>query len=284
MDQARGLDDTCRGKCACSSEYIWLLTLLLACSFFPSHGRSTLQRAEESIGTILTKQSSWEMPDVYKQALSKEHLPRYQSRRKQLPDFHSAVGFMLTFHRVQPLLPEADFRLLNLTNHEIGNHWAKRVKSRMAMTLMDPVRKYSCLQIPTMIATFEEAEAAFLKLLRGNNIDPNWTWEQTMRSIIKDLNTERLKIPRIGRRLSRNIPWKCACRRRIVRKREPRSSVKTCYYAEQPSRNLGPTRWKQHGESLRERPSFDQQRMTMNGASYLRIISSNSRRLMLSVK
>jgi pre-mRNA-processing factor 40 len=44
--------------------------------------------------------------------------------------------------------------------------------------------------------TFEEAEAAFLKLLRRNNISPDWTWEKTMRSIIKDPQYRALKDPK----------------------------------------------------------------------------------------
>jgi pre-mRNA-processing factor 40 len=45
-------------------------------------------------------------------------------------------------------------------------------------------------------STFEEGEAAFLKLLRRNNVDPNWTWDQTLRAIIKDPQYRALKDPR----------------------------------------------------------------------------------------
>jgi pre-mRNA-processing factor 40 len=45
-------------------------------------------------------------------------------------------------------------------------------------------------------STFEEAEAAFLKLLRRNNVDPSATWEETMRSIIKDPQYRALKDPK----------------------------------------------------------------------------------------
>lgn len=44
-------------------------------------------------------------------------------------------------------------------------------------------------------STFEEAEAAFLKMLRRNNISPDWTWEKTMRNIIKDPQYRALKDP-----------------------------------------------------------------------------------------
>lgn len=45
-------------------------------------------------------------------------------------------------------------------------------------------------------STFEEAEAAFLKLLRRANVQPDWTWEQTMRATIKDPQYRALKDPR----------------------------------------------------------------------------------------
>jgi pre-mRNA-processing factor 40 len=35
-------------------------------------------------------------------------------------------------------------------------------------------------------ATFEEGEKAFIHLLRKAGIDANWTWDQTMRTIITD--------------------------------------------------------------------------------------------------
>jgi pre-mRNA-processing factor 40 len=45
-------------------------------------------------------------------------------------------------------------------------------------------------------ATFEEAEAAFLKLLKRNNVSPDATWEQTMKAIIKDPQYRALKDPK----------------------------------------------------------------------------------------
>ena len=45
-------------------------------------------------------------------------------------------------------------------------------------------------------ATFEEGEAAFIKLLRRSNVQPDWTWEQTMRATIKDPQYRALKDPK----------------------------------------------------------------------------------------
>lgn len=45
-------------------------------------------------------------------------------------------------------------------------------------------------------STFEEAEQAFIKLLRRSNVQPDWTWEQTMRATIKDPQYRALKDPK----------------------------------------------------------------------------------------
>ena len=45
-------------------------------------------------------------------------------------------------------------------------------------------------------SSFEEAETAFLKLLRRFNVQPEWSWEQTMRTTIKDPQYRALKDPK----------------------------------------------------------------------------------------
>ena len=45
-------------------------------------------------------------------------------------------------------------------------------------------------------STFEEAEAAFIKLLRRSNVQPDWTWEQTMKATIRDPQYRALKDPK----------------------------------------------------------------------------------------
>lgn len=45
-------------------------------------------------------------------------------------------------------------------------------------------------------ATIDEAEAAFIKLLRRNNVQAGWTWEKTMRTIIKEPQYRALKDPK----------------------------------------------------------------------------------------
>src|SRR5450756_174073 len=76
----------------------------------PSPGRSILQRAEESIGTILRQSKAHgRCPMSTRRLYLKKHLPRHQLRRMQLPDFHSVVVFMLTFHRAPTFVAGGGF-------------------------------------------------------------------------------------------------------------------------------------------------------------------------------
>jgi pre-mRNA-processing factor 40 len=45
-------------------------------------------------------------------------------------------------------------------------------------------------------SSFEEAEAAFHKLLRRSGVQPDWTWEQTMRAAVKDPQYRAIKDPK----------------------------------------------------------------------------------------
>lgn len=45
-------------------------------------------------------------------------------------------------------------------------------------------------------ATREEAEAAFVKLLRRSGVQPDWTWEQALRAIVKDPHFRAIKDPK----------------------------------------------------------------------------------------
>lgn len=44
--------------------------------------------------------------------------------------------------------------------------------------------------------SLEEAENAFMKMLKRHNVQPDWSWEQTLRAIIKDSQYRALKDPR----------------------------------------------------------------------------------------
>ncbi len=137
------------------------------------------------------------MPDVYKDALSKEATVPvpvaqyvYPSRSlkasiltlyRAAPTFVAGGGFSAAqFDNLRDREPLGEARQIAYGNDANGSRAQVFVPANT-----DP--DYS---------TFEEAEAAFLKLLRRHNVDPNWTWEQTMRSIIKDPQYRALKDPK----------------------------------------------------------------------------------------
>jgi pre-mRNA-processing factor 40 len=45
-------------------------------------------------------------------------------------------------------------------------------------------------------SSYDEAESAFVKLLRRSNVGADWTWEKTMRTIIKEPQYRALKDPK----------------------------------------------------------------------------------------
>lgn len=55
---------------------------------------------------------------------------------------------------------------------------------------------YGVQQADPDYSTYEEGEAAFIKLLRRSNVQPDWTWEQAMRATIKDPQYRALKDPK----------------------------------------------------------------------------------------
>ncbi|KAI9738926.1 MAG: hypothetical protein M1818_005240 [Claussenomyces sp. TS43310] len=125
-----------------------------------------------------TKKSSWEMPEVYKEAMSKQHAP--QQAANAAPTFVAGGGFSSSFDQPRDREPMSEARQIAYGNDSNGSRNQVFVPANT-----DPD-----------YATFEEAEAAFLKLLRRSGVQPDWTWEQTMKSIIKDPQYRALKDPK----------------------------------------------------------------------------------------
>jgi pre-mRNA-processing factor 40 len=115
----------------------------------------------------------------------------------QLLYFHSAVGLILTFHRAPTFVAGGGF---SSSQFDQPRDREPLGEARQIAYGNDVNGSRAQVFVPANTdpdyATFEEAEAAFLKLLRRNNIDPSWTWEQTMRSIIKDPQYRALKDPK----------------------------------------------------------------------------------------
>ncbi|KAI9840349.1 MAG: hypothetical protein M1838_004118 [Thelocarpon superellum] len=135
-----------------------------------------------------TKQSSWEMPEAYKHALAQDHPPARPAA--PAPTFVAGGNASFSAYPAQSQSqshePMGMERQIAYGNNDVNGSRAALVTT----SHMDPD-----------YATFEEAEAAFLKLLRRTGVQPEWSWEQTMRAIIKDPQYRALKDPK-DRRLA----------------------------------------------------------------------------------
>ena len=119
-----------------------------------------------------TKQTVWDMPEEYREALEATQAPAPPKALPQAPQFVAGGSTALTSYTDPATAFEPRDR-----------------KSEIALPSLakEVIPDYS---------SFEEAEAAFLKLLRRSNIQPEWTWEQTMRATIKDPQYRALKDPK----------------------------------------------------------------------------------------
>ncbi|KAI5779226.1 hypothetical protein EDC01DRAFT_621657 [Geopyxis carbonaria] len=124
-----------------------------------------------------TRETTWEMPDSYKLALEKA--------------------------RQSTVVPTQTF-VAGGTQFSQNNERALAIPGQMMEAGSDGVAKP--MAIPSSFSsdnrnepqysTYDEAESAFVKLLRRNNIGADWTWEKTMRAIIKEPQYRALKDPK----------------------------------------------------------------------------------------
>ncbi|RPB11746.1 hypothetical protein P167DRAFT_488774 [Morchella conica CCBAS932] len=126
-----------------------------------------------------TKQTTWEMPEAYKAALEKTQAP---------------IGLQQTF---------VAGGTQNFNNHYENNDRQVALQGAHMDTSIDGAAKP--MSLPSALAndkdgpqysSHDEAEAAFIKLLRRTGVAPDWSWEQTMRTIIKEPQYRALKDPK----------------------------------------------------------------------------------------
>lgn len=138
-----------------------------------------------------TQQSSWEMPDVYKEALGVSDVPTtpayahptkpctsFADTNRPGPAHRGGAGFASHDHyrEQRDHAPEARQSI-----HGGGDPMARAFVPATA----DPD-----------YATYEEAEAAYMKLLKRSGVQPDWTWEQALRTIAIDPQYRAIKDPK----------------------------------------------------------------------------------------
>ncbi|OTA94260.1 hypothetical protein M434DRAFT_269069 [Hypoxylon sp. CO27-5] len=142
-----------------------------------------------------TKQSSWEMPEVYRKALGHESTPT-------------------TPAPPTPFAPSASFSSSGYDHHR--EHREPFPESRQLTHGSDlRVQAFVPASNEPEYATPEEAEAAFMKLLRRSGVQPDWTWEQTMRATIKDPQYRAIKDPK-----DRKAAFEKYCQDMIIQDKE----------------------------------------------------------------
>ncbi|KAL9631516.1 MAG: hypothetical protein Q9204_004199, partial [Flavoplaca sp. TL-2023a] len=130
-----------------------------------------------------TKQTTWEMPEVYKNALAQSS----QLPKAQMPAPQFVAGGAHSFSS-QPQQRDRD---------DYGERIGQDRQIGYGQVDMNGARGVTLdTQNDPNYATFEEGEAAFISLLRRQKVQPDWTWEQTMRATIKDPQYRALKDPK----------------------------------------------------------------------------------------
>ncbi|DAA73105.1 TPA_exp: Uncharacterized protein A8136_5030 [Trichophyton benhamiae CBS 112371] len=134
-----------------------------------------------------TKQSSWEMPEVYKNAQAQAQAQPASKPAPTAPTFVAGgVGAFPTYQTPAHDRDEHD-RSANDRRHGYGG--GIDINGANAIAAANQ-------QSDSGFASFEEAEATFMRLLRRSNVQPDWSWEQVMRAVIKDPQYRSLKDPR----------------------------------------------------------------------------------------
>ncbi|KAJ9273136.1 hypothetical protein DTO212C5_721 [Paecilomyces variotii] len=131
-----------------------------------------------------TRQSTWEMPEVYKTALAQVQTPA--APPVAAPTF--VAGGASTY----PYPQQRDRDDYDRGPADRRGTYGMVDTNGMAAA----ATAVGTQQTDPEYGSFEEAESAFMKLLRRNNVQPDWTWEQAMRATIKDPQYRALKDPR----------------------------------------------------------------------------------------
>ncbi|KAI4124928.1 MAG: hypothetical protein LQ338_004552 [Usnochroma carphineum] len=130
-----------------------------------------------------TKATTWEMPQVYKDALAQTSQP--SKPQMQAPQFVAGGTSSFTSQPQQRDRDDYGERIGQDRQIGYGQMDINGTRGATFDTQNDP-----------NYATFEEGEAAFINMLRRQKVQPEWTWEQTMRATIKDAQYRALKDPK----------------------------------------------------------------------------------------
>ncbi|GME23125.1 Formin binding protein [Neofusicoccum parvum] len=130
-----------------------------------------------------TKQSSWEMPEAYRAALAQSAPP---ARPPAAPATQFVAG-----------------GASNFASHGYNRDTPDRIPAERQIGYSQPEKLESLRSVPSIDAksgpeysSYDDAEAAFMKLLKRSGVQPDWPWEQAMRATIRDDQYRAIKDPK----------------------------------------------------------------------------------------
>ncbi|KAF2401220.1 putative formin binding protein [Trichodelitschia bisporula] len=125
-----------------------------------------------------TSTSSWEMPEVFKSALA---------QAPQQPPRPTAPTFVAGGTTVND-----GFRSRERDDYQSQD----RPDRQSGYAPMEGVRNTAPANAEPEYSSAEEAEAAFFKLLRRTGVQPDWTWEKTVRTVARDPQYRAIRDPK----------------------------------------------------------------------------------------
>ncbi|KAI5305168.1 hypothetical protein KEM56_005100 [Ascosphaera pollenicola] len=137
-----------------------------------------------------TRESSWSMPQVYKDALA-QHAP---PPRPAAPTFVAGGTSTLppTAPRSERERERDDYHADRRHGHGHGHDFMPADMNGAAVSASVPV----AAQDEPNFGSYEDAESAFMKMLRRYDVQSDWTWEKVIRTTIKDPQYRSIKDPK----------------------------------------------------------------------------------------
>ncbi|KAJ4295861.1 U1 snRNP protein [Collariella sp. IMI 366227] len=140
-----------------------------------------------------TKQTTWEMPEVYKRALGGGEATPTTPATPATPITAGYGGHHGGFGGADHHREHRDHR-----DHRDHREHREPLGESRQLTFGNNIQAQAFVPATNdpEYASAEEAEAAFTKLLRRSGVQPDWTWEQAIRAIVKDPQFRAIKDPR----------------------------------------------------------------------------------------
>ncbi|KAL6895617.1 hypothetical protein HDV57DRAFT_479976 [Trichoderma longibrachiatum] len=143
-----------------------------------------------------TQQSSWEMPEAFKKALGSTGGPSNPVPQTTPTPYTQSGGYPAAGHDY----PRDSRDARDSRGDRDRDRDREPYPESRRLTYGDDSKSQQQAFVPASndpeYATPEEAEAAFVKLLKRSGVQPDWTWEQTIRATARDPQFRAIRDPK----------------------------------------------------------------------------------------